>query len=833
MPGNFFAMNELRFACRHLLKSPAFTGAALITLALGIGANSALFSVLYAVLFEPLPYPESDRLVQVQSVVLSPGKAPQAIAYWSHPRFELLRDQNRIFSHLAAYHGSALRVSAAGPAERLQGEAVSHSYFPMLGVRPVLGRWFLPEEDRKGAAEQVVIISAGMWHRHYGGDARVIGRTLRVNEIEVTIVGVLPVGFRGLSEEAELWVPMALVPVLEENPERLNRPFTMWHRVAGRLNPSVTMAAAGSSLMALDEQLNAALPMPGTDVWQLRLRSLREAATDPVIRRSLLVLAGAVGFVLLIACVNVANLLLARAATRQKETAIRVALGATRMQLLRQLLTENLVLALLAGGLALLVARWTVNLMAAFQPANEFALFAQYARLPDLGTIPLHAPVLAFTFLLALGCGLVFGIIPVLRPVRGSVRDSLQGAVTRPAQHADRLWFGGGHGLLIVAETALTMMLLVGAGLMIHSFSRLTTTRIGFEPQSLLTFRLDEPRDASAAKGELFFDQVTGRIGVIPGVESVCLAEAAPLSGTYDRSFMLIQPGGAEQTPVEVLIGIHPASEEYLRTLQVPLLGGRWFNEQDRRDTKLVAVINQTAAQRYWPSTSPIGQSLDLSPALSNPYSAVEVVGVIGDVKYDNMAAEPSPNVYLSHRQRPCSSVYLTLRTQIDPLLLVDEVRAAVAAENPAVPLYDLMTMEQRIRNSISRARFNALLLVAFAGLAVVLAAVGLYGVLAYSVLQRTREIGLRMALGARATDVLQLMISQGMRLVAVGIMLGLAGALVLTRLMRSLLYEIPPTDPVTFAGVTLLFVFLAFLACYLPARRAARVDPLVALRQD
>jgi putative ABC transport system permease protein len=826
-------MNAFRFAFRHLLKNPAFTGAAMVTLALGIGANSALFSVLYAVLFEPLPYPEPDRLVQVQSVMAIPGKVPQAIAYWSYPRFELLREHHRLFTHVAAYQDNALRVSAAGPAERLPGEAVSESYFPMLGVRPVLGRWFLPEEDRNGAAEPVVIIGEEMWNRHFGRNVEVIGRTLRVNENELTIVGVQPGGFRGLTGEAELWVPMALVPVLEENPERLNRPFTMWHRVAGRLKSSVSPAAADSSLTALNEQLTAALPMPGTETFQLRLLPLREASTDPAIRRSLLVLAGAVGFVLLIACVNVANLLLARAASREKETAIRVALGATRLQLLRQLLAENLLLAIMAGGLALLVARWTVDLMAAFQPANQFALFAQYARLPDLASIQLNAPVVGFTFLLALGCGVLFGSVPAWRSARGSLRDALQGAVTQPARHAPTLRFRGGHGLLIVAETAMTMMLLVGAGLMIHSFARLTTTRIGFAPENLLTFRLDEPRDGSVAKGGFFFDQVTARIGAIPGVESVCLAEAAPLSGTYDRSFMLVQPAGGGEAPAEVLIGIHPASEGYLRTLQVPLIGGRWFNEQDRAGTRLVAVVNQTAAQRYWPTTSPIGQSLDLSPALSDTFSTVEVVGVIGDVKYDHMSAELSPNVYLSHRQRPCSSVYLTLRTRVDPLLLVDEVRAAVAAESASVPLYDLMTMEQRIRNSISRARFNALLLVAFAGLAVVLAAVGLYGVLAYSVLQRTREIGLRMALGARARDVLQLMVSQGMRLVVVGIGLGLAGSLVLTRLLRNLLYEVRPADPVTFAGVTILFMGLAFLACYLPARRAAKVDPLVALRQD
>ena len=825
-------MNDLRFAFRQLLKNPGFTAVAVLTLALGVGVNSALFSVLYAVLLAPLPYPEPARLVQVQSTISTPGKPQETIPAWSYPRFELLRDHNRIFAQIAAFDSRTLIVTGGDSAERVETELASASYFPLLGVRTILGRVFLPEEDRKGGSQPVAVISAGYWQRRFGGDPEVIGRTLRVNRTPLTIVGVLPAGFKGQSGATELWVPITMTPTLEGDPSRLERPFTMWHRVLARLQPATSLVAARASLGQLERQLESVLPVSSEkETYGIYLASFREAATDPVIRRSLWVLVAAVGFVLLIACVNVANLLLARAASREREIAVRLALGATRGQLLRQLLTESLVLAAISGALALLFARWAIDSISAFQPADSFGFHSDYARLPDFGTIQLSAPVLAFNFCVALGCGVIFGLFPAWRAVRESLSPALHRSTDRPVGSYQSLRLRGLRSLLVVAETALALMLLVGAGLMVHSFARLTKTRIGFDPKHLLTFRLDQPRGSSDPAQQLFFQQVMERVGAIPGVESVCLANAAPLSSTFDRSFMVVQPAGKDGGRVEAFIGVHLTSREYLHTLRVPLVRGRWFTDQDRKGTPLVAVINETAARKYWPGMDPVGQYVDLSPALSSDFSRVEVVGVIGDVKYDQMAAEMGPNVYLSYLQSGYPGYYVNLRTAGDPLAVTDAVRTAVAAMSSEVPVYDLMTMEQRMANSISRTEFNALLLIAFGVLAMVLAAVGLYGVVAYSVTQRTREIGIRMALGARAADVLGLIVRQGMHLVLAGSLVGLAGALALTRLMRGLLFGVSATDPLTFAVIPVLLAGVAFLACYLPARRAAKVDPMVALR--
>lgn len=825
-------MNDLKFALRQLWKNPGYTAVAVLTLALGIGVNSALYSVIYAVLLEPLPYPEPARLVQVQSTIAWPGKPKEIVPQWSYPRFELLRDHNRIFAQIAAYDSCTLTVTGVDSAEHVKAELASASYFPLLGVQAALGRVFLPDEDRKGVSQPVAVISAGYWQRHFGGDPGVIGRTLRVNQTPLTIVGVLRAGFHGQSGATDLWVPITMAPTLDGNPSRLERPFTMWHRVLARLQPSTNLVAARASLDLLEQQLESILPVSSEkEAYGIHLVPFREAVTDPVIRRSLWMLAAAVGFVLLIACVNVANLLLARAAAREREIAVRLALGATRGQLLRQLLAESLLLAAVSGAVALLFARWAIDSMSAFQPADSFGSHADYARLPDFGAIHLSTPALAFNCCVALGCGVIFGLFPAWRSVRGSLSPALHRSTNQSMGAYHGLRLRGVRSLLVVAETALALMLMVGAGLMVHSFARLTTTRIGFDPQHLLTFRLDQPRGLPDPAQQLFFQQVVERVGAIRGVESVCLANAAPLSGSYDRSFMVVPSAGKDGGRVEAFIGIHLASQEYLHTLRIPLVRGRWFTDQDRHGTPLVAVINETAARKYWPGMEPVGQVIDLSPALGPDFPKVEVVGVIGDVKYDQMSVEMGANVYLSYRQSGYPGYYVTLRTSGDLLAATEAVRSAVAALSSEVPVYDLMTMEQRMANSTSRTKFNALLLLAFALLAVVLAAVGLYGVVAYSVTQRTREIGIRMALGARATDVLRLIVRQGMHLVLTGGLVGLAGALALTRLLRGLLFGVSATDPLTFAAIPVLLAGIALLACYLPARRAAKVDPMVALR--
>jgi putative ABC transport system permease protein len=827
-------MNHFHFAVRQFSKHPGFTAVAVLTLALGIGVNSALFSVLYAVLLVPLPYPDANRLVQVESTISVPGKPVAIMPEWSYPRYELLRQYNRIFAEVAARDRSTLTVTEADGAQRVGAEFVSASYFPLLGVRAMLGRVFRPEDDLKHGSQPVALISEGYWQRRYGGDPAVIGQTLRINQTPLTIVGVLRSGFKGQSGDTELWVPITLTPVLAGDPKRLDRPFTMWHQVLGRLNPSTSLPAAQASLEWLEQQLESVLPVStDKEAYGIHLVPFREATTDPIIRRSLWVLGAAVGFVLLIACVNVANLLLARAAAREREIAIRLALGARRGQLFRQLLAESILLAAVSGAVAWLFARWAIDLMAMFQPGDSFGLHSDYAHLPDFRQIRLNGPVLAFNCAIALGCGVLFGLLPAWRSARAALSPALHRATDRAAGADIRLGLRGVRSLLVVAETALALMLLVGAGLMVHSFARLTTTRIGFDPDRLLTFRLDQPRGSTDATRQLFFEQVLQRVGAIPGVESVCLANAAPLSGTFDRSIMNVQRAGAAGGPLEAFIGVHLASEDYLRALHIPLVRGRWFTSQDHSRTPLVAVINETAARKYWPNQDPVGQQVDLSPALSSEFSVVEVVGVIGDVKYDTMAAEMGPNVYLSYRQSGYPGYYVNLRTAGDPLAVADAVRAAVTGLSTEVPVYDLMTMKQRIAHSTSRAAFNALLLVVFALLAAVLAAVGLYGVVAYSVAQRTREIGIRIALGARTAEVLRLVIVQGMRLVLVGGLIGLVGALVMSRVLQSLLFDISPTDPVTFALIPILLAGTALLACWLPARRAARVDPVVALRAE
>jgi predicted permease len=829
-------MNDLRFALRQLRRNPAFTVVVLLTLALGIGANSALFSVVYAVLIKPLPYREPGRLVQVQSSVAVPDKPAQTFAHWSFPRYEVLRDQNRLFAQVAACASDDVTVTGDGEAERIHAEEVSSSYFPLLGLRPSLGRAFGTEEDRAPGSSPVALISDGLWRRRFGGDPKVIGKTLRADRVSLTIVGVLPPGFKGQSGLAELWVPISLVPALHRDPNRLQRPWVMWHQILARLNPGLSLARARPGLAELERQIESAYPTPaeaGAASWHIQLVPLQTALTDPAIRRSLWVLLAAVGFVLLIACVNVAHLLLARAASREGEMAIRLALGASRGHLVRHLLLESLVLATIAGALALLLARWGTDLLAAFQPADNFNLFSTHARLPDFGRIQLDAPVLAFNFLVALSCGVFFGLFPAWRAVRQPLSPGLRRSGERTTTAGAGLRHVGGRGLLVAGETALALVLLVGAGLMLRSFGRLTATPIGFDPANLLTFRLDKPSGMPVEASARFFQQVLDRVAALPGVESACLADATPLSGTFDRSVAALKRSGAEGGPTEVPVGIHQANPDYLRTLRVPLLNGRWFTEQDRAGSRKVAVINQTAARRHWPNRDPIGQELDLSRALSPDYAAVEIIGVVGDVKYDDLAAEIGADVYLSYLQCSYPGYTATLRTGKDPASVVGAVRQAVAALNADVPLYDVMTMRQRLANSASRLEFNALLLVLFALLALGLSATGLYGLVAHSVARRTREIGIRMALGAPAKGVVGLVVWQGMRMVLLGGLIGLGVALALTRFLRSLLYEVEATDPLTFAGVALVLALAALLASYLPARRAAKVDPVVALRNE
>jgi predicted permease len=826
---------DLRYALRVLRRSPAFAGTAVLTLALGIGVNSALFSVIHSVLLKPLPYPDPERLVQVQSTTMIPGKPVEVLPVWSYPQFELLREHNRAFAQIAACADDSLTLTQQGEPERVGAELVSAEYFSLLGLKPQLGRVFNEQEDRPAGAQPVVVISDGLWRRHFGAQADVIGKTLCLNKTYLTVVGVLPAWFKGQLGRADVWTPITLAPILQSNPQRLTRSATLWHQVLARLNSQVSLAAARAALAPVEKEIATVYPITDqASDWGVRLTSLQEATTDPALRRSLLVLLGAVGFVLLITCINIGGLLLTRSISRQGEVATRMALGATRAQVIRQLLIESLVLSAGAGVLALVFARAGIDLMAAFRPDDPQGFHAQYARLPDFGGIRLDVPVLLFNFVLALACGAVFGLVPALRATRRSLMPSLRGTTeSAPVGTWRSLRLCQGRSLLVVGQTALAIVLLVGAGLMLRSFVCLMTTRIGFEPAGLLTLRVTPPRGLSGGAWGSTVQQIEQRIAALAGVHSVCVADATPLAGSYDHSFVSLRQPGSESGPTEVLIGVHRASPGYIRTLQIPLRAGRWFTEQDVAGVKRVAVINETMARRYWPGADPVGQTLDLSMAIEPGYTPVEIVGVVSDVKYDDMAAPFGNDIYVPHLQSGYPGGYFAVRTAGDPLSSVAAVRQVITAVERELPVSDVMTMAQRMAHSTSRTRFIAVLLASFAVLALVLAVTGLYGLIAYSVAQRTHEIGIRMALGARSSQVLRLTLCQGMRLTLLGSALGVAVALALTRLMRSLLYEVSAADPVTFAAVVLLLAFAALLACYVPARRAAKIDPMAALRYE
>ncbi len=824
---------DIKYGFRRLAKSPGFTAVVVLMLALGIGVNSALFCVIHVALIRPLPYPEPDRLVQVQSTVTSPGKPVAHIPVWSYPRFELLRDHNQVFGRIAACASDTMTLTQSGEPERVGAELVSADYFPLLGLEPQRGRVFEEQEDRTTGAHPVAVISDSIWRRHFGARADAIGKTMCLNKTHLTIIGVLPAWFRGQFGSADVWVPITMAPIVQDNPERLMRPTTMWHQVLARLSSGVSLEAAQAALAPLDKEIEKACPMPNqTDAWNTSLVPLQKAHTDPVIRRSLLVLSTGVGFVLLIVCVNIAGLLLARGIAREGEITTRMALGATRTQVVRQLLIENLVLSISGGLLALLFARWGLDLMIAFEPARSYQSFSQYARLPDFADIRLDLPALFFNFLLALTCGVAFSLVPALRTAHRALAPSVRGASGPSPLGAWSGWrLCRARGLLVVGQTALAIVLLVGAGLMVRSLVRLTTTEIGFEPNSLLTLRVDKPQGLSADAWGALVQEIEQRIAALPDVKSVCFANAAPLSGSYDRSFMRLPQPGSEGGQADVFIGVHKASPGYLRTLQVPLVAGRWFTEEDGNGAKRVAVINEALARRYWPGTNPLGQPLDLSMAIAPEYTPVEIVGVVGDVKYDDLAAQIGNDVYVPCLQSGYPGYFLIVRTARDPLSTVTAVRRVVATADRDLPVHQVMTMEQCIADSTSHTKFIAVLLVLFALLALVLAVTGLYALVAHSVAQRTREIGIRMALGARSVEVLCLMLRQGMQLVAAGSLIGLAAALVLTRFIQSLLYEVSAADPLTFAVVIFLLALAALAACYLPARRAARIDPMTALR--
>ena len=799
---------DLRYGLRMLAKNPGFTIVAVIALALGIGANSAIFSVVNTILLRPLPYKNPERLVMVweeNSKQGFPKDTPAAANYvdW--------RDQNHVFEAMAAMTEMSFNLTGVGDPERIDGQRVSASLFPLLGVEPQLGRAFRPEEDKPGA-NQVVMMSYGLWQRRFGADPGIIGKPINLNGKSFTVVGVMPREFQFPTRRDQLWIPIAF-----DAREAANR-GNHYLQVIARVKPGTTLEQAQAEMTTIAARLEQQYPGTNTSIGAV-VTPLHEQVVGKI-KPALLVLLGAVAFVLLIACANVANLLLARAAVRQKEIALRLALGASRARLIRQFLTESVLLASLGGIVGLLVSLAGLNLLKGFIPPN----------ISQAQAITVDGKVLIFTVLVSLVTGLIFGIAPALQAAHFNLNDTLKesGRDSAAGSRGNRI-----RGLLVISEVAVSFILLIGAGLLINSFLHLRNVDPGFRAEKVLTMTLvlPEARYPDRKARTPFYDELIRRVEVLPGVTSAAVVTDVPLTSSGNSVGVSIE-GRADPASDRVPIVItRMISSNYFKTMSIPLLKGRELTETDKADSPPVAVISETTARLFWPGEEPLGKRIKVGTPSSNDNQWLTVIGVVKDVRQYELGIEPKPQMYLPHAQNEFFDPRaLVVRTNVDPLSLATTVRRTVWEIDKDQPVSDISSMEQVVSESVARQRFSMLLLGVFAGLALVLAAVGIYGVISYSVAQRTHEIGIRMALGAQRRDVLRLTVRQGLKLVIIGVLIGLAAAFLLTRIMSSLLFGVSATDPTTFAAISIMLMSVALLASYIPALRATRVDPMVAL---
>lgn len=807
-------LQDLRYAFRMLRRDPGFAVITVLVLAIGIGANTALFTVVNAVLLRQLPFREPDNLIRIWSSRPDMAKGP-----FSLPDFLDYREQNRSFERLSAFGNWNVNLTGQGDAERLAGLRVSADFFSLLGVDAAFGRTLLAEDDRPGAP-RVVVMTYGLWQRRFGADRNVVGRNILLNGESFTVVGVLPPQFFFPVREVELACPLS--PMTD--PWRLNRESTSFLRLVGRLKPGVTEAQAQQDMSDVARRLMAQYPKSNARKGVVVVAPFADELVGGF-RLALWTLQAAVGVVLLIACANLANLMLARGVSRGRESAIRAALGAGRARLLRQSLTENLLLSLLGGGLGLVFAHWAVPGLLALSPAN----------LPRAQEATLDGSVLAFTLGLSVLSALLFGLFPALATARLNLNKQLnEGRSASEGVRSHRL-----GNALVVTEVALSLMLLTATGLLLRSFARLQAIEPGFESSNVLTLRMSLPRAryANPDATTRFYEQVLPKMEALPGVVSASASSVIPLNGqlaTVDFTVAGRPPIEEKDVPAAQYRMVGPG---FFHTMGIPFRQGSAFTDRDTATSTPVAIVNETLARKFFPNGNPIGERLEIDDVAGGT-RAVEIIGVVGDVRHYGLDAAATYDIYIPWRQVQKSAVvwlannqYWILRTAGDPMALAETARRQIQAVDPDVAASAIRSLDDYVSASVAPRRFNLQLLAIFAGAALLLASGGIYGVISYSVSRRTHEIGLRMTLGARPADILRLVVAQAMAPAAMGVVLGVAGSLAVSRLLTGLLFQVSATDPATYAAVACVLSGVAVLAAYLPARRATRIDPLAALR--